>query len=102
MHFENDDQFFQYLLEKGAMEPYGVNDDGEPLYRFNLDILEEVLPEAAEVIKEEIDNDLMHLYEMGLIDISYNENLDVTFSVSEKGKKYIETGEIESFTRDNG
>jgi rRNA pseudouridine-1189 N-methylase Emg1 (Nep1/Mra1 family) len=102
MHFENDDDFFQYLLEKGAMEPYGVNDDGEPLYRFNLDILEEVLPEAAEVIKEEIDNDLMHLYEMGLIDISYNENLDVTFSVSEKGKKYIKTGEIESFTRDDG
>ena len=89
MHFDNDDEFFQYLLENGAMEP------GEPLYRFNINVLEKVLPEAAEVLKEEIDNDLMHLYEMGLIEISYNENLEATFSISEKGKKYVETGEIE-------
>ena len=101
MHFENDDSFFQYLLEKGAMEPYGVNEDGEPLYKFNLDVLEEVLPEAAEVIKEEIDQDLVKLYEMGLIDISYNENLEATFSVSEKGKRYVQTGEIKNFTRDD-
>jgi len=102
MHFENDDDFFQYLLEKGAMEPYGINEAGEPLYKFNIEVLQEVMPEAAEVLKEEIDNDLMHLYEMGLVDISYNENLEATFSISEKGKRYVETGEIESYLREDG
>jgi len=101
MHFENDDEFFQFLLEKGAMEPYGLNELGEPLYRFNMKVLEEVLPEAAETIKEEIDQDLKNLYEMGLVDISYNENLEATFSISEKGKRYVQTGEIESFTRED-
>lgn len=101
MHFENDDEFFQYLLKEGAMEPYGVNEDGEPLYRFNIEVLDQIFPEVAESIREEIDNDLAHLYEMGLVDISYNENLEATFSISEKGKRYVETGEIDSFTRED-
>jgi len=101
MHFENDDEFFQHLLDVGAMEPYGLNKNGEPLYRFNFKILSEIFPDIFEQVQEEIDKDLANLYEMGLIDISYNENLEATFSVSEKGKRYVETGEIESFTRDD-
>jgi len=101
MHFENDNEFFHYLLEQGAMEPYGVNENGEPLYRFNIEVLDKIFPEVAESIREEIDRDLTSLYEMGLVDISYNEKLEATFSISEKGKRYVETGELESFTRED-
>jgi hypothetical protein len=101
MDFENDSEFFDYLLENGAMEPYGVNEKGEPLYRFNIEVLDQIFPEVAESIREEIDEGLTDLYKMGLIDISYNEKLEATFSISEKGKRYVQTGELESFTRED-
>jgi hypothetical protein len=43
---------------------------------------------------EELDADLVHLYQQGLIDIDYNENLEATFAVNEAGKHYMETGDF--------
>lgn len=41
----------------------------------------------------ELEEALMHLYQLGLVDIDYDENLEARFSLSEKGTKVIEEGQ---------
>ena len=39
----------------------------------------------------ELDEALMNLYDLGLVELEYNENLEVTFKITEKGQKYLDT-----------
>ena len=63
-------------------------DDGEAMFRFNLEILKDVLPELYDEIMQDIDADLMTLYEEGLVDIEYDENLNAKFKISPKGEEW--------------
>jgi hypothetical protein len=94
--------FMEDLLDCGGAYDTGeFTEDGEPIYKFNMDILRELRPELYEVFMEELDADLLHLYELGLVDIDYNENLEATFSVSEKGRQYMETGILDDYLKEN-
>jgi hypothetical protein len=94
--------FMQDLLACGGAYDTGeFSEDGEPIYKFNMTILKELRPELYEVFMEELDADLLHLYELGLVDIDYNENLEATFSVSEKGREYMESGILEDYLQEN-
>ena len=100
----NYEEIMEYLIDSNAMYATGINDNGEVVYRFNLDILEVVMPELHKVVLEEIDQDLMELYKMGLVDIDYDENLNARFKVSEKGQEYLRSGvlpkgEVEQYGR---
>jgi predicted transcriptional regulator len=39
---------------------------------------------------EELDEDLRHLYHLGLITVEYDENLEARFSITEEGKKVLQ------------
>lgn len=101
MNDDDLDLFVLELIEKGAMEPHGVDSDGEILYRFNMKILKEVAPQMYDNVMDDLDKDLMNLYELGLVDISYDENLNATFSLSEKGRAYTEDGTIQYYLDGN-
>jgi hypothetical protein len=94
----NDPEFEDYmtdLIDKGAVVNTGEFDpNGEPIYKFNLSVLKEIKPEMYAILMEELDADLVHLYQQGLVDISYNEDLEATFAVNEAGRHYMETGEL--------
>lgn len=100
---ENDPEFeifIQELIELGAAYDTGkVTEDGEAIYKFNMDILQEFRPEIYEIFVEEIDRDLLNLYEIGLIDVEYNENLEATFKVSEKALSLMEEGTLEDYLK---
>jgi hypothetical protein len=88
---EEFDDLMSFLEEQGAV--YKAKDlNGEFIYKFNLDILREVLPELYDMIVEEFDQELLDLYQAGLVDVTYDEQLRATFSISEKGKAYIDAG----------
>lgn len=89
MDEEEVSKMINYLMEKGAVEIYGMTDFGEITYKFNLKVVEEVLPELYNMIMSEVDNDLLELYELGYVDISYDEELNASFSVNEEGRKYL-------------
>lgn len=94
--------FMQELLECGAAYDTGeATDDGEPIYKFNMEILKTVKPHLYDIFIEELDADLLRLYELGLVDIDYNENLEATFTVSEKGREYMESGILEDYLAEN-
>jgi hypothetical protein len=53
---------------------------------FDMDVLEEVMPELHAVMQEDMDQVLVDLFQKGLIDISYDEDLNALMNISEQGK----------------
>jgi hypothetical protein len=86
-------EIMEYLVEEGAAMLDGIDEDGEPVYKFDLDILEEVMPDLYQVIMDDMDSQLIDLYQKGLIEVDYDENLNARMTVSQEGKQaMIEAG----------
>jgi hypothetical protein len=83
---EEHKEIMEYLLSEGAAILDGIDEDGEPVYMFDMEILEEVMPELHAVMQEDMDQVLVDLYQKGLIEVSYDENLNAIMSISEQGK----------------
>lgn len=79
----------QHLIDEGVLEIYGMSEDGQPVYRMNLIKLKEIARPLYDAVMKEMDNDLMELYEMGLIDVSYDENLEATFGLTPEAHEYL-------------
>lgn len=79
------------LEDQGAVYQE-VESSGEIVYRFNMDVLKDVFPAMYEMIMEQLDEELLHLYQLGLVDVDYDEQLHAKFSLSKKGKIFIKTG----------
>lgn len=86
---EDHTEFMQYLLSEGAAFLDGIDEDGEAIYGFDMEILEEVSPELYQVLMDDMDRELIELYQKGLIEISYDEELNAHMAVSEEGKKAL-------------
>ena len=74
------------LVAAGALEIDGMYHD-ELTYRVNLNVMEEVFPEFFKIHMEEVDETILSLYEKGLVDVEYDENLVARFSLTEKGER---------------
>ena len=79
-------EIMEYLISEGAAILDGIDENGEPIYKFDMDVLEEVMPELHAVMQEDMDQFLVDLYQQGLIEVSYDENLNALMSISEQGK----------------
>lgn len=90
---EDHEELMQYLVSEGAAIFSGMSEDGEPIYRFDLDVLEEVMPELHQALVDDMDKTLIDLYQKGLVEVSYDEELNAQISVSEEAKRLmIEAG----------
>jgi len=83
---EEHQEIMEYLISEGAAILDGIDENGEPIYKFDMDVLEEVMPELHAVMQEDMDQVLVDLYQQGLIEVSYDENLNALMSISEQGK----------------
>ncbi len=83
-------ELMEYLISEGAATIDGIDEDGEPVYKFDMDVLEEVMPELHQSMIDDMDKVLLDLFEKGLIDISYDENLNAEMTISEEGKEALE------------
>ena len=81
----NDKEMIGWLEDQGAVIWVGLDPNGEPLFQFNLDKLKEVMPDLHAHVTQEMDEELMKLYQEGLVEMEYNENLEAGFRLSEKG-----------------
>jgi len=80
-----DGEILDYYIEIGAIEVAGIEDDGEFIFGIT-DKAKDVAPELWEAHQEHVDNSLMQLYEMGLINVTYDESLNPIFELTEEGK----------------
>lgn len=87
---ENHREIMDYLVSEGAAIIDGIDEYGDPIYKFDMYILEEVMPELHQVLVEDMDNILLDLYQRELIEVSYDEELNAHMNVSEEGKRILE------------
>jgi hypothetical protein len=81
----DNDEKLEYYIEIGAVEIAGIQEDGEFLYEIT-EKAKDIAPELWESHLEYIDNTILDLYEKGLVNIEYNEDLEASISVSEEAK----------------
>jgi DNA-binding PadR family transcriptional regulator len=82
----NSDEKLEYYISIGAIELAGVDTTGEFIYKIT-EAASEVAPELWDAHEEYVDKSLMDLYEKGLVNVSYDENLEATLELTEEGKK---------------
>lgn len=74
----------KYLIDVGALELHGMTEDGDITFKMNMEVLKEALPPLYEQIMQDIDKTMLDLYQEGLVEVSYDENLDASFGVSDE------------------
>jgi len=90
---EDYDEVMAEMLDQGILEVAGIDEeDGQFLLQLGPNA-QELAPELYEAWVGDIDEDLMSLYQKGLIDIEYDEELNVSFGLTEKGKELYEPDE---------
>jgi hypothetical protein len=94
MKDKSDDEMIGYLEDQGAIIWEGQAEDGQAVFRFDLEKLQKIMPELYNEIMLDIDKDLMELYKMGFVELEYDENLNAMFRITEEGAKFM--GEIEN------
>lgn len=94
---KNDDELLGWLEEKGAIIWDGMDQDGEAVFRFDLSKLKDLVPELYTEIMADIDSDLMKLYEAGLVEIEYDEELNALFKPTQKAIEMAEEFKIPPF-----
>jgi hypothetical protein len=84
-----EDDFVEYMIEVGILEEDGFDEDGEVTYTYNFDLMKVLMPEMYDEIMAGITNNLVNLYELGLVNVDYDENLQAHFSASDEGKEFF-------------
>lgn len=96
MENNNDEieQFMHYLEDEGVLEWVGMSDGGDRTFVFNFEKMYFVFPELYHAMMEELNQELLNLYELGFITIEYDENLNSHFRITDDGKQYLEENGI--------
>jgi membrane protease subunit (stomatin/prohibitin family) len=82
---DNEDKM-EYYLSIGAIELSGVDQDGEFIFNIT-DNAKEIAPELWQAHEDHVNESLVQLYEKGLINVTYNDDLEAVIEMSDEGKK---------------
>jgi hypothetical protein len=82
----NSEDKMEYYLSIGAIELSGMDEDGELI--FNITEKAKILaPELWQAHEEHVNESLISLYNKGLINVTYNDDLEAIIEMSDEGKK---------------
>ncbi len=74
---EQEDFIFMDLIENGAIEYAGLNEDGEPVYNFT-EKLKDINPDLFDIHQTQLNREVMFLWEQGFITVDLlQDNPDV-------------------------
>lgn len=95
MNEEDNDHKLAYYIEIGAVSLEGMDENGELIYSISEDA-KDIAPELWQSHMEYVDKSILELYEAGLVEIEYDEDLKATIHISPEGQKLAkEKGLIE-------
>lgn len=75
-----------HYIEIGAVTIEGMDEDGEIIFGIN-EKAKELAPELWQAHIKYVDESLLQLYQSGLLEVEYDENLEATFHLSPEGQK---------------
>ena len=95
----NEDEYYDsrlaHYLEIGVVTLEGMDENGEMIFAIH-ESAKELAPELWESHIEYVDQSLLELYEAGLVEVEYDENLEATLHLSPEGQRIAkEKGLIE-------
>ena len=88
---DDSEEFISMLENEGVLGWVGMAADGDRLMSFDMDKLKNTHPELHEVIIEDINSSIIDLYDKGLVEVEYDEDLKATFTISDEGKELLES-----------
>jgi hypothetical protein len=80
-HSPEEEAFVQMLLECGALYIGGVDENGDDVYFMDPAIMKEKCKPFYDLWMRDVDDGLLELYKLGLLDVTYDEDLKPRFSV---------------------
>ena len=83
---DNEDDKLSYYIEIGAVELSGMDEDGEFIFEIT-EKAKHLAPELWKAHADHVDSSLIALYEAGLINVSYDDNLEAIIEMSPEGQK---------------
>jgi len=83
---EQENDMLDYYVSIGAVEIAGIDEGGEFIYAITPSA-KELAPDLWEAHENHVNESLMSLYDMGLVSVSYNEDLEATIELTDDGKK---------------
>jgi len=93
--YESNDERLAYYLEIGALSIEGVDKNGEMIFCIS-ESAKEIAPELWQSHMEYVDKSMLELYEAGLVEVEYDENLEATLHLTPEGHRIAkEKGLIE-------
>jgi hypothetical protein len=87
---KEEDFMFIDLIENGAIEFAGLNEDGEPIYNFT-DKLKDINPDLFDIHQTQLNREVMFLWEQGFITVDLlQDNPDVGLTEKSFDEKYVD------------
>lgn len=77
-----------YYVSIGALEVVGIEDDGEFTFRVT-EAAKDLAPELYDAHVSYVNENILNLFERGLINITYNENLEAFIEITEEGLELV-------------
>lgn len=84
----NEDEAISYYLEIGALEIAGVEDDGEFILSVTK-LAKDLAPELWNAHIAYVDEMLIEMFEKGLINVTYNEDLQAHIELTDNGRQIL-------------
>ena len=93
--YDDTDEKLSYYIEIGAISVEGVDENGEIIFAIS-ENAKELAPELWQSHIDYVDRSMLELYEAGLVEVEYDENLEATLHLTPEGHKIAkEKGLIE-------
>jgi len=86
---EETEEIIQFLVDQNAAEWTGMDEYGERMFKFNMDVLQKVMPGLHSQIMADIDNTMLDLFQKGLVEVEYDENLEAMFHLSDQAREIL-------------
>lgn len=86
MNEESEDEKLARYIQMGVVSIEGIDEYGEIIFSISEEA-KDLAPELWEAHVEYIDQSLIELYEAGLVEVEYDENLEAIIRISPEGLK---------------
>lgn len=83
---DKEEERMSYYMEIGAVELAGMDDSGEFIFKIT-EKAKDVAPELWQAHEDHVNRSLIELYDKGLINIVYDDNLDAFIEMSPEGRR---------------
>jgi hypothetical protein len=95
----NPDDALEYYIAIGVIEIAGVDDEGEIIFKVTPKA-KDLAPELWNAHEQHVDEVLLGLFEEGLLNVSYDENLEAHIELTEEGKAVAKEYGLVQFDED--